>query len=146
MGWDTYEDVCNEHAMEFALLKELGQLSPVTDVIEPPRLIIRVTPETRRLVTTAGLNERIDDQLFLGATALVRRRRGHFEESRNAFAYLPLIRVPQLYSSRVAWGSSRPRPAAYMAQGPLGSHSATTSLGPLMTPSVGRDSAEAQSI
>ena len=47
--------------MELALFELLSELDPVLDVVEVPRLVARVRPQPRRLVTTARLNEGVDN-------------------------------------------------------------------------------------
>lgn len=62
----THEDVGNKDAVELALLKQLGKLDPVADVVKVPGAVIRMSPEARRLMTTARLYKGIDDELLLG--------------------------------------------------------------------------------
>lgn len=39
--------------MKLGLLKQLGELDPMADLVEPPGLVVRMAPETGGLVTTA---------------------------------------------------------------------------------------------
>lgn len=47
------EDISYEDAVEIGLLEHLCKLNPVIYVGKPPRLVVRMSPETRRLVSTA---------------------------------------------------------------------------------------------
>jgi hypothetical protein len=47
------EDICDEHAMEFALFQLLSQVDPVLDRVEIGRTIVGVLPEAGTLVAGA---------------------------------------------------------------------------------------------
>lgn len=57
----THENISYKHAVEIALLEELRQLNPVLHIVEIPGPVTGVSPKPRRLMTTARLDERIDD-------------------------------------------------------------------------------------
>lgn len=57
----THEHISYEHSVEIPLLKKLCQFNPVFDIVEVPGPIAGVSPKPRRLMSTARLDERIDD-------------------------------------------------------------------------------------
>lgn len=63
----AYQNIGDEHAMELALLQELGQLDPVLDAIEIPGTVSRMPPQPRRLMPAAGFDKGIYDELLLVA-------------------------------------------------------------------------------
>lgn len=47
------EHVCNEDTMELRFLKHFGEINPMIHVVEVGRMVVRMSPETRRLMSAA---------------------------------------------------------------------------------------------
>lgn len=47
------EDVCYEDTMDFGILEHFRKLNPMVDIVEFVRAIIRMSPKSWRLMTTA---------------------------------------------------------------------------------------------
>lgn len=65
----TYKHIGNEHAVEVALLQQLGKLDPVLDVVEVRRPVTGMPPEAGGLMAATRFDKGVDDQLLLGARA-----------------------------------------------------------------------------
>lgn len=57
----THEHISYEHSVKIPLLEKLRQFNPMLDIVEIPGPIAGVSPKPRRLMSTARLDERIDD-------------------------------------------------------------------------------------
>lgn len=55
--------------MKMAPLQQLRQLDPVLDIVEIPRFVAGVSPQARRLMAAARLDEGVEDELLLGTSA-----------------------------------------------------------------------------
>jgi hypothetical protein len=83
--WAFVDVVATKHirdkdAVEFCRLEEFGELDPVVDGIEISRAVIRVLPESGRLMAGAHFYERIEYQRLLWLIAVTTAIGSHVED------------------------------------------------------------------